>query len=86
MIPVAEEDNEAVGTLAMLYDTSFIDVRLKEIWKDNLMRFLILSILVVFSHSAGRQMEHYRTHSKTRGMDEGHENRKTGHCRSTRRL
>ncbi len=49
MIPVAEENNEAVGTLAMLYDSSFIDMRLKEIWKQNLVRFLILSILAVFS-------------------------------------
>jgi trehalose-6-phosphate synthase len=48
-IPVAEEDSQAVGTMAMLYDSSFIDVRLREIWKDNLMRFLILSILVVAS-------------------------------------
>ena len=49
MIPVAEENNEAVGTLAMFYDSSFIDVRLREIWKQNLMRFMILSILAVFS-------------------------------------
>ena len=49
MIPIAEENNEAVGTLAMLYDSSFIDVRLREIWKQNLMRFMILSILAVFS-------------------------------------
>jgi trehalose-6-phosphate synthase len=49
MIPIAEEDNEAVGTLAMLYDSSFIDMRLKEIWKQNLARFMILSLLAVFS-------------------------------------
>ena len=49
MIPIAEENNEAVGALAMLYDSSFIDVRLREIWKNNLMRFMILSILVVFA-------------------------------------
>ena len=49
MIPIAEENNEAVGTLAMLYDSSFIDVRLREIWKQNLMSFMILSILAVFS-------------------------------------
>ncbi len=49
MIPVAEENNEAVGALATLYDSSFIDVRLREIWKNNLMRFMVLSILVVFA-------------------------------------
>ena len=49
MIPVAEENNEPVGALATFYDSSFIDVRLREIWKNNLMRFMVLSILVVFA-------------------------------------
>jgi hypothetical protein len=44
---VAEENNETVGAVAMFYDTSYIDVRLKEIWKQNIVRFFILSILVV---------------------------------------
>jgi uncharacterized membrane protein affecting hemolysin expression len=46
--PVVKEDNEAVGSLALFYDASYIDGRLKEIWKHNLVRFVILAILVVF--------------------------------------
>lgn len=47
--PVVKEDQEAVGGLALFYDASYIDGRLGEIWKNNLLRFVILSILVVFS-------------------------------------
>lgn len=47
--PIAEENNEAVGALAMFYDSSYIDVHLREIWKHNLIQFMILSILVVFA-------------------------------------
>jgi len=47
--PIAEENTEIVGALAMFYDSSYIDIHLKEIWKENLARFLILSILAVFS-------------------------------------
>ena len=45
-IPVEDEDGSVVGALAVFYETSYIDVRLKEIWKDNILRFLTLSILV----------------------------------------
>ena len=39
--------HETVGTLTLFQDTSHIDARLEEIWKNNLMRFLVLSVLVV---------------------------------------
>lgn len=45
--PVVEEENEIVGAIAMFYDTSHINVRLKDIWEQNMVRFFILSILVV---------------------------------------
>ena len=44
--PVAEENEQIVGAIALLYHTSHIDVRLREIWKQNVVRFFILSILV----------------------------------------
>lgn len=47
--PVVAEDEEMAGAVAMFYDTSHIDIRLREIWKQNLVRFLILSVLVVFA-------------------------------------
>ncbi|OPY60229.1 MAG: Trehalose-phosphate synthase [Syntrophorhabdaceae bacterium PtaU1.Bin034] len=47
--PVTAEDDEVVGAVVMLYDASYIDVRLGEMWKQNLFRFVILSILVVFA-------------------------------------
>jgi trehalose 6-phosphate synthase len=47
--PVIDENDAVVGAAAMLYDTSYINVRLKEMWKQNLLRFVILSIFVVFA-------------------------------------
>lgn len=47
--PVAGEDQEAVGSLALFYQVSYIDGRLKEIWRYNLLRFVTLSLLVAFS-------------------------------------
>lgn len=41
------QDEETVAVLALFDDVSYIDVRLKEIWKDNFARFLILTLLVV---------------------------------------
>ena len=41
------QDEETLGVLALFDDASYIDVRLKEIWKDNLLRFLVLTLLVV---------------------------------------
>jgi trehalose 6-phosphate synthase len=38
---------ETVGVLTLFHNASFIDVRLEEIWKHNLIRFLVLSLLVV---------------------------------------
>ena len=48
-LPVSGEDNSVVGALAVFYDTSHIDLRLKEIWKDNVLRFLSLSTLVMLA-------------------------------------
>ncbi|MEW6214408.1 MAG: trehalose-6-phosphate synthase [Nitrospirota bacterium] len=45
-LPFLEED-KFIGTIVLFYDASYIDVRLKGIWKDNLIRFLTLTILVV---------------------------------------
>jgi sensor histidine kinase regulating citrate/malate metabolism len=44
--PIVREDNQTIGALAIFNDTAYIDVRLKEIWKDNIIRFFTLSILV----------------------------------------
>jgi alpha,alpha-trehalose-phosphate synthase [UDP-forming] len=44
--PLVDED-KTVGALALFHDASYIDVRMAEIWKQNLVRFLILSLLVV---------------------------------------
>jgi len=41
------QDGETIGVLALFDDASYIDVRLKEIWEYNLLRFLILTLLVV---------------------------------------
>ncbi|MBE0602772.1 MAG: trehalose-6-phosphate synthase [Deltaproteobacteria bacterium] len=41
------QDGETVGVLALFDDASYIDVRLKEIWEYNLLRFLVLTLLVV---------------------------------------
>jgi len=47
--PIVREDNQTIGALAIFNDTAYIDVRLKEIWKDNIIRFFTLSILVALS-------------------------------------
>lgn len=48
-LPVKGEDGSILGTLAMFNDISYIDVRLHAIWQHNIIRFLILSVLVVVS-------------------------------------
>jgi trehalose 6-phosphate synthase len=40
-------EEKPIGALTLFHDASYIDVRLAEIWKHNLVRFLILSVLVV---------------------------------------
>ncbi|MFA4829252.1 MAG: trehalose-6-phosphate synthase [Thermodesulfovibrionales bacterium] len=45
-LPLLAED-KPIGILAIFHDASYIDVRLLEIWKHNLLRFLTLSILIV---------------------------------------
>ena len=44
--PLVHEETP-VGVLTLFHDASYIDVRLTEIWRDNLIRFLVLSLLVV---------------------------------------
>ncbi|MBZ0156678.1 MAG: trehalose-6-phosphate synthase [Alphaproteobacteria bacterium] len=46
VLPLAG-DEALLGTMALLHDTSYIDVRLKEIGKHNLFRFLAHTLLVV---------------------------------------
>jgi trehalose 6-phosphate synthase len=45
VLPLIEEDR-TIGALVLFHDASYIDVRLGEIWKYNLLRFLTLSILI----------------------------------------
>ncbi|MGQ9571161.1 MAG: alpha,alpha-trehalose-phosphate synthase (UDP-forming) [Thermodesulfovibrionales bacterium] len=45
VLPLSEED-KPIGALVVFHDASYIDVRLGEIWKYNLLRFLTLSILI----------------------------------------
>ena len=44
--PLVQEE-KPIGVLTLFHDASFIDVRLTEIWRDNLIRFLVLTVLVV---------------------------------------
>jgi len=39
-------EGKMIGVLTLFNDASYIDVRLEEIWRHNLIRFLILSVLV----------------------------------------
>jgi alpha,alpha-trehalose-phosphate synthase [UDP-forming] len=45
-LPLLQE-GKATGVLTLFYDASYIDVRLVEIWRDNLIRFLVLTVLIV---------------------------------------
>jgi trehalose 6-phosphate synthase len=45
-VPLASGE-ETIGVLTLFHNTSYIDVRLEEIWRHNLIRFLILFVLVV---------------------------------------
>ncbi len=40
-------DGKITGAMALFNDAAYIDVRLREIWKDNLIRFLLYSFLSV---------------------------------------
>jgi len=40
-------EEKPIGVLTLFHDASYIDVRLAEIWRHNLLRFLILSVLIV---------------------------------------
>jgi len=44
--PLVQEE-KPIGVLTLFHDASYIDVRLTEIWRDNLIRFLVLTLLVV---------------------------------------
>jgi len=48
-VPISGEDDGVAGALTTYNDISYIDVRLREIWKDNILRFFTLSFLVVLS-------------------------------------
>src|SRR3990172_7937593 len=41
------QEEGVMGALALFHDASYIDVRLKGIWKNNLIRFLTLTMLIV---------------------------------------
>ncbi|MFZ5997020.1 MAG: trehalose-6-phosphate synthase [Nitrospirota bacterium] len=47
VVPLPAEEKVS-GTLALFHDASYIDVRLREIWKYNFLRFLTLTALTVF--------------------------------------
>ncbi len=47
--PIADDDTDIIGVLAIFNDTSYFDARLAEILKDNIIRFFIVSILVALS-------------------------------------
>ena len=47
-LPVEHED-EVIGALSIFQDAAYISVRLKGIWGHNLLRFLILSLLIVIT-------------------------------------
>ncbi len=42
-----DEEGNITGALSLFQDASFIDVRLREIWKYNFIRLLILSVVIV---------------------------------------
>jgi trehalose 6-phosphate synthase len=42
-----KSEEETIGALTLFHNASYIDVRLEEIWRHNLIRFLILFVLVV---------------------------------------
>ena len=41
------QGEKPIGVLTLFHDASYIDTRLAEIWRNNLLRFLVLSVLVV---------------------------------------
>lgn len=47
-IPV-QQDDEIIGALSIFQDAAYINVRLREIWRHNLLRFLILSSLIAIT-------------------------------------
>ena len=48
-VPISGEDDNVAGAVTTFNDTSYIDIRLQDIWKDNILRFFTLSLLVVLS-------------------------------------
>lgn len=49
LTPISNDDSNILGVLAIFNDTTYIDARLAEILKDNIIRFFIVSILVALS-------------------------------------
>ncbi len=48
-VPVEGDDEGILGALAVFYDTSYIDTRLKDIRNDNVLRFFAISSLLVLA-------------------------------------
>lgn len=46
---VQDEDSRVVGALMLLHDSTYIDARIKDIWGNNFIRLLILTILIVIT-------------------------------------
>lgn len=46
-IPISDDEESVLGALTLFQDASYINIRLKEIWKDNLLRSLILTLFIV---------------------------------------
>lgn len=45
-MPITSDD-DVIGSLVLFQDASYIDMRLKGIWRGNILRFLVLSIFIM---------------------------------------
>ncbi len=48
-VPLVADDDAIAGVLTTFNDISYIDARLRDIWEQNILRFLILAVFVVLS-------------------------------------
>lgn len=48
IIPLTQE-NKVIGAILLYHDASFIDIRVKEIWKDNFIRLLTQAVLIIIA-------------------------------------
>ncbi len=44
---IEDEEYNIIGALTIFQDASYINIRLKELWKHNMLRFIILSLVIV---------------------------------------